>query len=372
MADIGEQRITDWTPDPRPLAIAGIRAALEPGIEAGRYPGAQVYASRHGEVLADLGLGEARLGTAMTPETIVSWQCNTKPVVGVAVAQLCERGLLDVDTPVARYLPGFEANGKQAVTPRHLLTHTARFGPLTGYPAGGRPTRDEFEAILRNLELIPDWPLGRKAKYTMLTGYGILGAVIRRVDGRHLTDYVREEIFGPLAMGDCWIGVDPAQVADVADRMAFLYDTQGARPEIPLMMGGVAEGRDLEVGTAGAGGIGPMRELAQLYESLLASLRGDRDALLRRESIAAMLERPALGDGALGPWALGVFAAPGFFGKWFPAGFGHEGLQFSMVVADPDTGIVVSAMVNGLARGGSLTELTEVGRAVHDAVAAAA
>jgi len=333
---------------------------LQPGIDAGRYPGAQVYASVAGDVLADLGLGEARIGEAMTPETIVSWQCNTKPVVGVAIAQLCERGVVELDKPVATYMPAFAAHGKDKVTLRHLLTHTVRFVRPMGGGGAADLTIEEREAQWSDMELDPDFPLGARAKYTMMTGYEIAAAVLRHVDGRPLTRYVRDEIFGPLDMHDCWIGVDEDALADVGSRIAFLYDTQGAKPQIPLMMGGVAEGRDLDRAWAGTGGIGPMRELGRMYEALLAS----------PERVAALTQRPELGDGVLGPWSPGFLAAPGFFGKWFPAAFGHEGLQFSMALADPDTGIVVSAMVNGLTRGGSLHDLMQVGRAVYDAVAA--
>ena len=286
MAGVERQRIPGWTPDARPLAIAGIRAVLQAGVDAGRYPGAQAYASVQGEVLADLAFGEARIGEAMTPETIVSWQCNTKPVVGVAIAQLSERGLVDIDKPVASYIPAFAAHGKKNVTLRHLLTHTVRFASAfrsggsagSGRSFGADLSIEEREANLNNLELDPDFPVGRKAKYSMVTGYEIAAMVLRHVDGRPLTRYVRDEIFVPLGMDDCWIGVAPEAADDVGRRIAFLYDTQGAKPQTPLMMGGVAEGRDLERVSAGTGGIGPMRELARLYEALLASPRPCRGA----------------------------------------------------------------------------------------------
>src|SRR4051795_12351411 len=106
---------------------AAVAGQLRRGIAGGSFPGAQFYASVAGEVVADVAVGEARLGTPMTTDTVVAWQCNTKPVTAVAACQLWERGHVDIDAPVVTYVPEFAKNGKSGVTLRHLLTHTAGF-----------------------------------------------------------------------------------------------------------------------------------------------------------------------------------------------------------------------------------------------------
>jgi CubicO group peptidase (beta-lactamase class C family) len=363
-----EQGSRDWTPDPRAVATTGIRDVLQAGIDAGRYPGAQVYASVDGNVLADVAVGERQLGAPMRPDTIVSWQCNTKPLTGAAICQLWERRQLKLDKPVAHYLPGFELNGKAAVTIRHLLTHTVRFQRESGQPLVN-PTPDQVEERLRDLALAEDWPLGRQVRYNPMLAYATLGAVVRRVDGRSLSTYVRDEIFGPLGMEDCWIGVDPPQIPAVSERLAFLYNTDGEQPELPLMAGS-PRGRDLDVCVPGTGGIGPMRELGRFYESLVDSLSGGPRALLKRKTVAAMLQPVDLGEHRAGPYGLGLQVVSGHYGMWFPDAFGHEGLQFSLAFADPTRRVVVAAMVNGLHRGGSLADLLKVSRAVHDALPA--
>ncbi|HZN15387.1 MAG TPA: serine hydrolase domain-containing protein [Acidimicrobiales bacterium] len=345
-----------------------IREILEPGIAAGRFPGAQIYASVHGVPAVDLALGEARIGVPMTPATIMSWQCNTKPVTGIAICQQWERGNVDLDERVATYLPGFDQNGKADFTVRHLLTHTARFNGSQGMVAAAEGGPDEVEARICEAEADPDWPIGRRARYTPAAGYAALGAILRRIDGRPLDVYAREEIFGPLGMTDCWVGVADARLEEVAGRMGVLYDTQGDAPEFALMLGPIARGSRLNACVAGTGGVGPMHQLALLYEMLLDSLAERSGALLKRETVVAMTTAADLGDGKRGGWGLGVQVASGFYGRWFPRAFGHEGLQYSMAFADPDTGVVMAGMVNGIERPGSLQDLLGVSRAIHDAL----
>src|SRR5215218_5132362 len=93
-------------------------AAIERGREEGLHVGAQVYASLAGEVVGDFALGLARTAPAvpMSHDTLMLWMSAGKPVAAVAVAQLWERGLLDLDDAVAKFIPEFAANGKDVIT----------------------------------------------------------------------------------------------------------------------------------------------------------------------------------------------------------------------------------------------------------------
>lgn len=111
------------------------RQAIEAGILQGHHLGAQLYVSLQGEVAADAALGENRPGEPPTRDHLMLWLSSTKPVTAVAIAQLWERGLLELDDPVALHLPEFAANGKGGITLRHLLTHTGGIRMLdTGWP----------------------------------------------------------------------------------------------------------------------------------------------------------------------------------------------------------------------------------------------
>src|SRR2546425_9165540 len=102
--------------DGRAAGLPRTLAALERGMEQGLHVGAQAYVSHDGQTVADFAIGVARPGVPMGRDTLMPWLSAGKPLAAVAVAQLWERGLLDLDDPVARHIPMFAANGKQAGT----------------------------------------------------------------------------------------------------------------------------------------------------------------------------------------------------------------------------------------------------------------
>src|SRR5579885_996990 len=75
-----------------PDALPRTTAVLAEGMREGLHLGAQLYVSRAGTPVADVALGLARPGVAMTPETLMLWFSSTKALVAVAVAQCWERG----------------------------------------------------------------------------------------------------------------------------------------------------------------------------------------------------------------------------------------------------------------------------------------
>src|SRR5258708_9044836 len=101
------------------------RRVIEEGIRDRLHLGAQVYVSLHGEPQADGALGENRPGEPLTADHLMLWLSATKPVGAVALAQLWERGRLELDDPVANHIPEFCVHRKDPITLRHLLTHTA-------------------------------------------------------------------------------------------------------------------------------------------------------------------------------------------------------------------------------------------------------
>src|SRR5690348_9277331 len=111
-------------------------SALRDGMAAGLHIGAQVYVSIRGRTVADFAVGQSRPGVAMTPDTVMLWLSASKPFAAVAIAQLWERNLLTLDDPVAQHIPEFAQNGKDKITIRHVLTHTAGIRWIeTGWPA---------------------------------------------------------------------------------------------------------------------------------------------------------------------------------------------------------------------------------------------
>ena len=123
--------------------------------------GVQVYASLNGQIVADFATGEARPNAPMKPSTIVEWGSATKPVTCAAVALLWERGLLGLDDPISKHVPEFAVNNKEAVTIRHLLTHT---GGLTDAVYDVVPWDEAIREICQG-PLIDGWIPGERCGY---------------------------------------------------------------------------------------------------------------------------------------------------------------------------------------------------------------
>ena len=146
--------------------------------------GSQVYVSRYRKPIADLSMGLSREGVPMTPDTMMIWFSSTKAVTAVAVAQQWERGKLELDDPVARYIPEFGNRGKEAVTIRHVLTHRGGFRMADGGNRSLSRTMSENLKEIYQAELEPGWEPGKKAGYHPTSGWFILGEVVQRTSGK--------------------------------------------------------------------------------------------------------------------------------------------------------------------------------------------
>lgn len=272
------------------------QAALLRGIEQGLHPAAQLYVSRHGTPVAELALGEARPisstpSVPMRGDTLVLWLSSTKPVAAVAIGQLWERGKLALDDPIARHVPEFAQNGKEAITIRHALTHTGGFRlPQVGWPAA---SWEETIARVCAARLEPRWVPGEKAGYHMSSSWFALGEVVRRLDGRPFAEYVRDEIFLPLGMDDCWIGMPADRYRGYVDagRLAQPWNTEVRQPRPHVW----DEEAYVTRCSPGGNGWGPMRQLGRFYEALLAGGALDGRRVLLPQTVEALLARHRVG-----------------------------------------------------------------------------
>jgi CubicO group peptidase (beta-lactamase class C family) len=337
--------------------------AITDGIVENLHIGAQLYVSRSGVTVADLGIGEARSSIAMRPDHLMLWMSTVKPVTAIAIAQMWERGLLAIDDPVARHLPEFAANGKSAVTIRHVLTHTG------GFPkAALQWSAATWEKVIEEICAAPleaEWIPGRTAGYHVASGWYILGEIVRRLDGRPYSRYVREAIFEPLGMHDSWLGMPANEHREYGDRIVAMHtyvsDTERPRPFKPNWDPPYRfwSGSQEACATCRPGGSawGPVRELGHFYEALLAGGKG----IVRPQTIEAMTTRHTAGlhDKTFGyplDRGLGVVVDSKKYGAgaaWFstrcsPRTFGHAGAWSSIAFADPEYQLVVALGFNGM------------------------
>jgi CubicO group peptidase (beta-lactamase class C family) len=324
---------------------------LQEGIIDGTHVGAQLYVAHAGRVVADLALGRSREGVDMTTDTLMTWFSMTKAVTAVAVAQQWERGALDLDEPAARHLPELAANGKDRITIRHLLTHTAGL-PNADAILDGTPWRESRADNLARIYAAPlAYEPGTRAGYHAAAGMSLLGEIVARVSGVPYDRYVRDEIFLPLGMSDCWVGLPEDRYAAYGDRIGIMHVTTSGAPTV---LAGIDSPRVTASPMPGANGRGPVNQLGRFYEMLLG--QGERDGvrLLAPVTVAAISARHRTGmvDETYGvemDWGLGLVV------DWYATGrycsrraFGHGGHQSSVAFCDPEHDLVVAVVCNGM------------------------
>jgi len=338
--------------------LSPILEMLERQRADGFQPGAQLYVSRHGTPLLDVAVGESRPGRALRTDDLMLWYSSGKPVTTAAVLQLWERGRLGLDDPVGRYLPGFGA-GKERVTIRHVLTHTGGF-PMAG---PGEPfDRDlPYDEVIARITAHPaEWEPGTKAGYHPSTGWKVLGAIVEVIDGRPIDRYLAEEVLPVAGMTDSHLGIDVDTQAALGDRLAPVHWT-GHALAIPTSDGGIRmweyhiekihnEAWHVAKVEPGGGMRGPASDLGRFYESLLGY--GGRVLDPRTVEVMTAVHRYGVPDVILGgmkiPWGLGVQVAGGMTGGVGRRAYGHNGMASSRGMADPDAGLVLVFITNGL------------------------
>jgi CubicO group peptidase (beta-lactamase class C family) len=338
------------------VALPQFTQSLHQGIETGLHIGAQACVSVSGTSEKDLFVGQSRPGVPMTRDTIMIWLSATKPVTAVCIAQLWERGLLRLDDPVVRHIPEFTGGGKEAITLRHLLTHTAGIRA-----AANNFTRDSWEVTLNKIyaaKVEPGWVPGQKAGYHVASTWFVLGELVRRIDGRPFEHYVREEIFLPLGMIDSWVGMPVDRYAEYGNRIGIMQNTDPAftpahawdTPEMAALC------------KPGGNGRGPMRELVRFYQMLLNAGSLDGVRILAPQTVEAMTARHRVGmyDHSfkhIMDWGLGFIVNNNQYGidtirygygpraSWRT--FGHSGHRSSVAFADPKHQLAVALVFNG-------------------------
>ncbi len=321
-----------------------IHAALTNDIAAGRLPGMVVRIERGGRVHEDAA-GRRALEPreeGMTVDTVFDAASLTKVLATTpAVMRLWEEGRVDLEAPVSRYVPGFEANGKETVTVRHLLTHVSGLRP--GLGAGGTWAGWDGAVTAAAGQGLTQAP-GERFVYSDIN-FIVLGEVVRRVSGMSFERYVQREIHGPLGMVDTEfrpggrgrIGtgrIAPTERAgDGTVLRGVVHDPTARR------MGGVA----------GHAGLFTTASDVSRFARMLVNggeLGGRR--VLRRETVSRMtsvqtpegVARRGLGWDIDSPYA-------GPRGSHFPVGsYGHTGWTGTSMWIDPGTGTSVVMMSN--------------------------
>ncbi|MGW4791314.1 serine hydrolase domain-containing protein [Nonomuraea sp. NPDC004297] len=341
-----------------------LQDAADELVGSGAERGLQIAVYRHGAQVADVVAGSADpvTGRPVTPGTPFHVFSAGKGLTAALAHVLADRGVLDLDAPIAESWPEFGAHGKHAATVRDALTHSTG---VPGLPPDVTPEDlcdwDGMCALIAGAR--PWWEPGHGTGYHAYTFGHIVGEIVRRVTGVPVARAFADEVAAPLkAAGELFLGVPRAEVG----RLARLEDVPGyadapeGSPALAVAPHGVrptaAFGNRADVlsATVPATGQFTARAAARMYAALLGPVDGVRliSADRLRELSTPVVDdvdrvfgnRAVLSSG----YAIGRLGTdPGDT----PAVFGWAGSGGAYACADAATGVAFAVAKNRLTAG---------------------
>ncbi len=199
-----------------------VRAAFKRQLKRTR-GGAAVAVYHRGELVVDLWGGTRDdEHDPWESDTVAMCFSTTKGITATALHLLVDRQEVDVDDPVAHYWPEFAANGKDEVTVRHLLSHSAGLHRLRSVIDRADRMLD-WEYMVDALAAAPPaYQPGTAAGYHALTFGWLVGEVVRRVSGQPVDAFIQQEIVAPLELDGCWVGLPHDQRHRLAPLAPFM------------------------------------------------------------------------------------------------------------------------------------------------------
>lgn len=328
------------------VALVRIESLLERAIDDHAFPGAAVAVGRVGAVTHLAGYG-THTYVSRTPVTALSsfdLASLTKVIATTtAVMQLYEQGRIDLDAPASLYLHDFGRNGKEDITIRQLLTHTAGLTPFKPFYSMGLRSRG------RVLEAIYNEPLayepGTDSRYSDF-GPIILAEIVSRISKMGFATYARRNIFGPLGMWHTGFravgrGAQLDAVPTENDQYFRFRVLQGeVHDENAWIMGGVA---------GHAGLFSTVSDLTRFANMMISEGRVGSEQFLKPATIrlfTTAFDTTGTHTRALG-WDTkspeGYSSAGHSFG---PRSFGHTGFTGTSIWFDPDVALFVILLTN--------------------------
>lgn len=348
--------------------------ALEKSIDRAELPGAVVLARmpRSGEIIEScIVRGHAVLRPERVPmlrETIFDLASLTKPIATTtAIMLLVADGVFELDDPVAQVLPAFAERGKQDVTFRHLLTHSAGLKPWRGFHElllqRERKTGERLLGTPEGRAWIIDRVLrsglvhevGEAAVYGDLD-FIALGAAVEEASGQTLDAFCEERIFGPLGLRDTHFHPRPAGLVDgvgEAGPPPELLRRVAASENCPwrdrILWGEVHDPNAWAMGgVAGHAGLFSTADDVMRFAQIITDVWHARSDELPRELVAEFCRRQQMPEGS--DWALGwdtPSPAGSSSGQRFSAhSVGHLGFTGTSLWIDLDREAIVVMLTN--------------------------
>lgn len=373
-----------------------VQQALNNLVDDGIERGLQVAVYRHGKLVVDAvaGVADAETGRLVRSDTPFYSASTGKGVTATVVHVLVERGVLHYDTPIVEFWPEFGAHGKQKVTLRHALNHSAG---VPGVPPETTPEDlcdwQKMCAGIAGAELW--WEPGTKTGYHAQTFGYILGEIVRRATGKPISQVLREAVAGPLGVADeLFFGVPPSQLGRLArledapapqaapdgqeaapamsfEDMPFFRVVHGRTAAPMAAMPDAAFGNRADILTSDipAGGTMSARAVARMYAALLHDVDGVR--LVSPERLREITAVSIAGEDQVAgfPTTIALGYGLGFHGPVDrPTLFGMAGSGGSAAYGDTASGISLALTRNRLTYG-EYNTFNQIGEIVFRALA---
>ncbi|MGH2557752.1 MAG: serine hydrolase domain-containing protein [Thermomicrobiales bacterium] len=347
---------------------------MQAGIADGVFPGGVVLVRHRGDVVLHRAYGHAVLYAdahtraadpiPTTLDTVYDLASLTKLFTATCVMTLVEAGLVRLDDPIAMHVPPFAANGKEEITVRHLLTHTAGLPYVRLWEVAA----SSDERIAHAMAVTPEAPPGTIYTYHD-TNFIVLGRLIEEITHQHLDRALAERVLAPLGLAHtCYCPPEETRQTVAATEDAAAVGRGMVRDEVhdenAWSLGGVAGHAGLFGSATDIGVFGQVFLDVGLSSFVLSNAVG----MLAAESVAEMTRDQigALGNRGLG-WQLDE---PSHMGRLAsPATFGHTGFTGTSLVIDPDRQIVMVLLTNRVHPTRTGPDVYAVRRAVADAIA---
>ena len=354
--------------------VESIWGAIRSWYRAGVHPAMQVCVRRNGAVILDRAIGYARGGdpgangdgervacTTATPFCIYS---TSKAITAFVVHKQIERGLIDLDDPVAEYIPGYEAYGKDEITVGHVLAHRAGVPnlPPEALDLEFIGDREFLVGALRDAK--PVARAGKQLAYHAVSGGFILGEVVEAATGKDIRTLLAEEFLDPLGFRWTNYGVAPEDLDEVA------VDCVSGPPTAPPLSNLLAralgtplsdlvrtstDARFLTGIVPAANVVTNARELSLFFEVMRRGGELDGVRVIEAETIRTALEERShleidLSLGFPSRFSYGLMLGAqliSLYGRDTQHAFGHLGFTNMLAWADPERAISVAVLNNG-------------------------
>lgn len=332
-----------------PARLEEVLRFIDRELASGLCPGAVLSATRYGKTFVEHNWGNyscaERDGLPCTSDVQFPLYSFTKSITATVAAMVQQEGRIDYDDPVVKYIPEFAANGKEAITLRHLLTHSAG---IPSIPLEYVDDEESWQQVVATVSKAPlEWEPGSKTFYHAISGMLIVADVVRRVsDNKTWKDICTERVFVPLDADGFTLNPDFSSPAVAVAPPPKDFPCPIDKEHFPF------------VGHPSGGAHGRPRDILKLLNMNLNGGVWRGEILLKPETLAEMhrIQYQTQIDEALRAgrsqahefWGLGWLHRGATTENWFgfgdasaPETFGHAGIDTVMGIADPTRGVAM-------------------------------